>query len=123
MHDDDQNEDRRAADWEDARDEERAREGGHVGGTVPLSAEAPRRSCAPRTYQRADHRIRDDIYDALCGETGADASDVTVAVHGGAVTLTGAVPESEDERRVVRVAERVAGVRRVVNYLRVLAPA
>jgi osmotically-inducible protein OsmY len=83
----------------------------------------PRRSHAPRAYHRADHRIRDDIYDALCGDTGADASDVTVAVHDGVATLTGAVPEPEDERRVVRVAERVAGVRRVVNYLRVLAPA
>jgi osmotically-inducible protein OsmY len=105
--------------WEDARDEALAREGGVPPGVVRTPADEPRRSAPPRAYQRADHRIRDDVYDRLCGPTGADASEVVVAVHGGVVTLTGAVPDGEDERRVLRLAERVTGVQRVVNFLRV----
>lgn len=116
-------EERRAGDWDEVRDEERGREGGDVPGRVLASEPGQRRSQAPRAYQRADHRIRDDVYDALCGDTGADASDVTVAVHAGVVTLTGGVPDAEDERRVLQSAERITGVRRVVNYLRVQAPA
>jgi hypothetical protein len=122
MDRDDHDADRRDERWDDVRDEALGFEGGELPGPVPQAAEG-RRSCAPRHYQRADHRIRDDVYDRLCGPTGADASDVTVVVHDGTVTLTGSVPEPEDERRILRIAERVPGVKSVVNYLRVLAPA
>jgi osmotically-inducible protein OsmY len=115
-------------DWDDVRDEERGREGGHTsGGNVQAEpagrVREGRRSLPPRGYRRPDDRIRDDIYDRLCGQTGADASDVVVSVRAGEVTVTGTVPDSEDERRILRVVERAVGVRGVVNQLRVLAPA
>ncbi|MES2644186.1 MAG: BON domain-containing protein [Myxococcota bacterium] len=119
---------KKPGDWDDVRDEERGTEGGYTTGPdVQARARLPRaegrRSCPPRGYRRPDERIRDDIYDRLCGQTGADASDVVVSVHDGEVTLSGTVPDGEDERRITRVAERAVGVKGIVNQLRVLAPA
>ncbi|MDP2314828.1 MAG: BON domain-containing protein [Pseudomonadota bacterium] len=115
-------------DWDDVRDEERGMEGGYTSGPDAEALARARRqggrpSCAPRGYQRSDERIREDIYDRLCGNTGADASEVTVTVHSGEVTLSGTVPDREDEERIARVAENVLGVKGVVSQLRVLAPA
>lgn len=115
--------------WDDVRDMERELEGGYTAGpalageTAARGRAQPRRpSVAPRRYQRPDDRIRDDVYDRLCGETGADASEVEVAVHDGEVTLGGTVPDREDKRRIERVAEGVLGVKEVFNRLRVTRP-
>ncbi len=112
-----------AAGWEDARDEERSLEGGHTSGPDRAVLEearrqAQRRSCGPRSYRRSDERIREDICERLFGDTGADASDVTVEVSNAVVTLAGTVPEREDRRRIELVATSVRGVERVDNQLR-----
>jgi osmotically-inducible protein OsmY len=113
--------------WDDVRDEERGTEGGYTSGpdveALRAARQRPKRpSRAPLAYQRSDDRIREDVYDRLCGDTGADASEVTVEVFAGAVTLAGTVPDPEDMRRIVLVAERVTGVKQVLNQLRVGAP-
>ncbi len=122
--DDDWEGGRRGTDWEDIRDEERGVEGGYTASPGPeaLRPREQRPSRAPRAYQRTDERIREDVYECLCGETGADASEVEVTVHEGEVTLAGTVPDREDKRRVERLAERVRGVKEVFNRLRVQTP-
>lgn len=107
--------------WEDVRDEERGMEGGYTSG--PNVGAPGRPSRAPRGYRRPDERIREDVYDRLCGRTGADASDVSVEVCEGEVALIGSVPEQEDARRITELAARVPGVKGVINRLEVLAPA
>jgi sensor histidine kinase regulating citrate/malate metabolism len=48
-----------------------------------------------------------------------DASNITVAVSGGEVTLDGTVYSREDKRRAEDLADNVSGVRHVQNNLRV----
>jgi len=48
-----------------------------------------------------------------------DASEITVEMHGGEVTLTGTVNSREEKRAAEACAQRVSGVREVINQLRV----
>lgn len=128
MDRDDEWEPRRdVATWDEVRDEERGMDGGYTQGPDldalrAIQHRAGRRSRAPRAYVRSDERIRDDVYDRLCGETGADATNVTISVSEGDVWIDGSVPDREDKRRIELVAESVLGVRDVRNRLRVAPP-
>lgn len=73
----------------------------------------------PRDYQRSDERIREEICDCMTDDGRLDASDISVAVSHGEVTLTGSVMSREQKRRAEDVAERISGVRDVTNQLRV----
>jgi osmotically-inducible protein OsmY len=73
----------------------------------------------PRSYQRSDERIGEDINDRLSDDPFIDASDIEVNVRNGEVILTGTVESSETKRRAVDVGESVSGVRNVENRLRV----
>jgi osmotically-inducible protein OsmY len=117
-----------SAGWEDARDEERSLEGGYTTGPDRAVLEAARRqprrrSRGPRSYQRSDERIREDVCERLFGDTGADATDVVVEVAAAVVTLGGSVPEAEDKRRIETIATRTLGVADVIDRIQVVAPA
>lgn len=77
------------------------------------------RGVGPKGYRRSDDRIREDVCDALTEHPAVDASDCTVKVENGEVTLEGEV----DARRVKHLAEDLAcecsGVVDVHNRLRV----
>ena len=73
----------------------------------------------PKDYRRSDERIREEIADRMTDDWTLDASDITVAVTDGEVTLSGTVSSREQKRRAEDVAERVSGVRDVSNHLRV----
>lgn len=113
--------------WEDVADDVRGLDGGQTGTGHRAALEQARRlaqrrpSRGPRGYRRPDERIREDLCERLFGPTGADASDVTVEVRDGEVTLLGTVPEPEDGRRIVDVATRVLGVVGVRDQLCVTA--
>ncbi|MGK9053905.1 BON domain-containing protein [Neorhizobium sp. CSC1952] len=62
------------------------------------------------------------VSDALASAGGVDASDVTVTVKGGEVTLSGAVQVPEEIGRAEEVARGVAGVTAVRNEIRHTAP-
>jgi len=47
----------------------------------------------PKGYQRSDEKLREDICERLMQEPRIDASDVSIDVQGGAVSLTGTVRE------------------------------
>lgn len=76
----------------------------------------------PRGYRRSDASIRDDLHVALTVHPEIDASDVEVAVAGGAVLLLGAVPDRTTKRFIEDIAYQIAGVRDVTNLLHIGAP-
>jgi hypothetical protein len=69
-----------------------------------------------------DDRIRDEIADRLADDRSVDASDVSVHVHQGRVTLTGSVMNRAQKRRAEEVADRISGVKDVTNSIDVTSP-
>jgi hypothetical protein len=72
----------------------------------------------PKGYSRSDDRIRDDVCERLTYDPDIDASDITVTVSQGEVTLAGEVEDRSSKRRAEDVLEDVPGVRDVHNQLR-----
>ena len=73
----------------------------------------------PRDYQRSDERIQEDILDRLTQHGQIDASDISVQVSSGDVTLTGAVNTRQEKHMAEDVAESVTGVRDIQNQIKV----
>lgn len=72
----------------------------------------------PKGYTRSDERIREDVCDRLSDDDEVDASDITVTVKEGEVTLEGTVPDRRSKHRAEDITEAVGGVREVHNSLR-----
>jgi osmotically-inducible protein OsmY len=81
--------------------------------------EQDHRGRGPKNYVRSDERIRDDANDCLTEDWRIDASDVTVRVENGEVTLDGTVPDRAAKRRAEDLVEDISGVKHVQNNLRV----
>jgi hypothetical protein len=77
------------------------------------------RGRGPKGYTRQDDRIREDVCDRLTDDPTIDATDVSVKVADGEVTLSGTVDSRDEKRRAEDTAEFVTGVRNVQNLLRV----
>jgi hypothetical protein len=77
------------------------------------------RGKGPKGYVRSDERIREDVSDRLSDEDRLDASDITVEVSGGEVTLSGYVDSRQAKRMAEDCAEQCAGVGHIQNNLRV----
>ena len=73
----------------------------------------------PRDYRRSDERIREEISDRLTDDYSVDASDISIQVKDGEVTLSGSVTTREQKRRAEDLAETISGVRDVTNNIRV----
>jgi hypothetical protein len=73
----------------------------------------------PKDYRRSDERVREEICDAMTDDPMLDASEITVSVIDGVVTLSGAVTSRDQKRRAEDVADRISGVKDVTNQLRV----
>lgn len=99
------------ASWFGNDDAERRREEDEMG--------ARHRGRGPRGYTRSDDRIRDDLNDRLTEDPYVDATDITVSVTSGEVTLDGTVDHRKAKRRAEDLADSVSGVRHVQNNLRV----
>jgi hypothetical protein len=76
------------------------------------------RGKGPKGYKRSDDRIREDVCDRLSDDDELDASEITVAVKDGEVTLEGSVSDRRAKQRAEDLAESVGGVRDVDNKLR-----
>lgn len=72
----------------------------------------------PKNYKRSDDRIREEVCDRLTDDRMLDASEITVEVKDGDVTLSGTVASRDDKRRAEDLAERCSGVNDVTNQLR-----
>lgn len=81
--------------------------------------EADHRGRGPKDYVRSDERIRDDVNDRLTEDWRVDASNITVTVDKGEVTLNGTVTERAAKRRAEDIVEDLSGVKHVQNNLRV----
>jgi hypothetical protein len=73
----------------------------------------------PKGYQRSDERVKEQLSDRLMDDDDIDASEITVEVKNGEVTLTGTVGSREEKRAAEEIAEQSPGVREVQNHLRV----
>lgn len=81
--------------------------------------EQDHRGHGPRDYTRSDERIREDANDRLTDDWRVDASNVTVTVDKGEITLNGTVASREAKRRAEDVVDSISGVKHVQNNLRV----
>jgi osmotically-inducible protein OsmY len=72
----------------------------------------------PKGYTRSDERIREDVCDRLSADDELDASDITVTVSAGEVTLEGTVPDRRSKHRAEDLSDSIAGVTDVHNRLR-----
>lgn len=66
--------------------------------------------------------LRQDVIDELAWDTSLDVPGIGVAVHEGAVTLTGHVRSYAEKRAAEKAAKRVQGVDAVANELEVRLP-
>ncbi len=76
----------------------------------------------PKGYTRTDERIREDVCERLSWNDEVDATDITVRVESGEVTLEGSVPTRHMKRLAADIAEDVAGVLDVHNVIRATKP-
>jgi osmotically-inducible protein OsmY len=83
------------------------------------TVDASHRGRGPKDYKRSDERIREDVNDWLTDDPVLDASDITVTVSDGEVTLNGTVTSRFAKRRAEDCADSVSGVGPVQNTLRV----
>jgi osmotically-inducible protein OsmY len=73
----------------------------------------------PKDFRRSDERLREEISEHLMADPDIDASELTVNVKDGEVTLEGSVPDRQTKRDAEDCVENVLGVRQVNNRLRV----
>ena len=73
----------------------------------------------PKGYQRPDERINEEAHERLTDDPWLDASNISVSVSGGEVTLSGTVENREAKHRAERIVEDLSGVRHVQNNLRI----
>lgn len=77
------------------------------------------RGRGPRNYSRSDERIKEDISERLWDADDVDASDVTVEVKDGEVTLRGNVEQRRIKHRIEDIADACGGVKDIHNEIRV----
>ncbi|THD63523.1 BON domain-containing protein [Phenylobacterium sp.] len=101
----------KVAGWFNAGGEGRMFEGGDARGA--------HRGRGPQGYKRADERINDDAHERLTDDHWLDASNISLSVSGGEVTLSGTVDSREAKHRAERLVEDISGVNHVQNNLRI----
>ena len=77
------------------------------------------RGTGPKGWQRSDERLQDDICERLTDDHWIDASDVSVQVSGGVVTLEGSVTDRRLKHRIEDMVEQCGGVGEIRNQLSV----
>ena len=77
------------------------------------------RGRGPKNWSRSDERIKEDISERLWDADDVDASDVTVEVKDGEVTLRGNVDRRSVKHRIEDIADACSGVRDIHNEIRV----
>lgn len=80
--------------------------------------QARHRGKGPRSYQRSDQRILEDLNDRLCDDPWLNASDIETSVQDGVVILSGSVEDRAAKRRAEDIVENVRGVKDVENRIR-----
>jgi osmotically-inducible protein OsmY len=77
------------------------------------------RGRGPRNYRRSDERIREMICERLTDDPYVDASEVSIEVRDGVITLSGDVPERRMKHRVEDIASEMGRDNEIRNEIRV----
>jgi hypothetical protein len=77
------------------------------------------RGVGPRNYVRSDQRLTEDINERLTDDDELDASDISVRVSDGRVTLEGRVDQRWMKHRAEDIADSCTGVKDVDNRIHV----
>ena len=78
------------------------------------------RGKAPKNYVRSDQRIFEDVCEALTQLDAVDASDITVNVDKGVVTLDGTIASAHMKELAEEAIIDLPGVKSVRNTLRAM---
>lgn len=93
------------------------------GGYVPGDWDTPQprwqRGAGPKNYRRDDDRVHDEVCNRLARHDELDVSEVSVRVQDGVVTLEGHALDRRSKYEIEELAERVFGVKDVINHIRV----
>ena len=73
----------------------------------------------PRSRRKSDESLRQEIREILTADSELEATEIEIEVEGGAVTLRGAVVDSDARLLAEELVDSLAGVREVHNRLRV----
>ena len=79
-------------------------------------------AASAKATRKMDRKLGLDVRKALAKAQGFDVSNVFVRARGGAVTLTGTVPDGAQIPQAEEVTKNVAGVKSVSNKLTIGAP-
>jgi len=77
------------------------------------------RGKGPRNFTRSDERITEDLNEKLSDDDQLDATEISVAVRQGVVTLSGTVEQRWMKHHAEDLAERCSGVKDVENNIKV----
>ena len=77
------------------------------------------RGKGPKNYTRSDSGIEEDVNERLTDDLMVDASDISVSVSKGEITLDGTVDSKAAKRRAEDCCDSVSGTQHVQNNLRV----
>ena len=75
-----------------------------------------------KATRQANRALRRKVYAALAKHKEIDAGDISITAKGGAVMISGTVPDASQINTVAEVAKGVAGVTSVTNKLTVQRP-
>ena len=75
-----------------------------------------------KAARQANRALRRKVYAALAKHKEIDAGDISITAKGGAVLITGTVPDASQINTVAEVAKGVAGVTSVTSKLTVQRP-
>ena len=98
-----------------------AQDGASAGASADAAVTASGGMTAKATRQ-ANRALRRKVYAALAKHKEIDAGDISITAKGGAVLITGTVPEMSQINTVTEVAKSVAGVTSVTSKLTVQRP-
>jgi osmotically-inducible protein OsmY len=91
----------------------------YPGGAYETLQELSHRGRGPKGYQRSDERLKEIICERLTDDPFIDASNITVDVRGGEVTLQGAVQVRQQKYAIEDLVAEVSGVTEIHDELRV----
>jgi len=77
------------------------------------------RGRGPKNYTRSDERITEEINERLTDDDDLDATEITVRVANGTVTLEGSVDQRWMKHRAEDIADACSGVKEVDNRIQV----
>jgi hypothetical protein len=80
------------------------------------------RGRGPKSYQRSDERVKEDVSERLRDDPRIDASEITIDVTGGRVSLSGEVDSRRTKHQVEDLVDACRGVQEIDNRLRIRRP-